>query len=147
MFIIIRGQRAAEMAYEACLDTGNHIIISVACPGSEVNFKKDLNPYCLDILKINFDDCDNSNSELIEMKIEDANNIWEFIKKYENKIEGIIVHCLAGMSRSAAIAAAISEKYNGHDSNIFKTHTPNMHVYRMMINSMYNLKEKELIEV
>jgi protein-tyrosine phosphatase len=56
--------------------------------------------------------------------------------------QGIIVHCEAGQSRSAAIAAALAMHYNGDDREFWgaqmygRVFTPNAHVYRVMSDTM-----------
>jgi protein-tyrosine phosphatase len=48
----------------------------------------------------------------------------------------VICHCIAGMSRSAGMAAAISKFYLGDDAKFFKAKTPNMLVYRLMLKAL-----------
>ncbi len=72
------------------------------------------------------------------MKYEDAKKIAEFVSQNKDKI--IIVHCDAGQSRSAGVAAAISRYYNNDESEYFDNprYTPNMLCYRLMMNAMIN---------
>jgi hypothetical protein len=48
----------------------------------------------------------------------------------------LICHCEAGVSRSAAIAAAGSKYFNGDDSFFFEHYYPNEYVYNMMTNNV-----------
>lgn len=52
----------------------------------------------------------------------------------------IVVHCRAGVSRSAAVAAALHKVLNGSDEPIFgsRRYRPNMRVYRMLLNEWYD---------
>lgn len=67
------------------------------------------------------------------MTLDDAELITDVIER--NLDKHIIVHCDAGQSRSAGIAAALSKYYNGSDEEFFNNPhmTPNMLCYRLMM--------------
>lgn len=110
-------------------------------------------PFCsatnnvVDICSVLFFDLDNT-YPIKEglMKHKDAKKIAEFISKYEDK--NIIVHCDAGQSRSAGVAAAISRYYNNYDFEYFENpcYTPNMFCYRLMMNAMMNYDLRKEME-
>lgn len=66
-----------------------------------------------------------------------AYQIIYFIRNNYNSDVKIIVHCGAGQSRSAGIAAAILKYYTNDDRIIFNNHkyTPNMLFYRQVLNA------------
>lgn len=71
----------------------------------------------------------------------DAVRIAETVFKYKDKVSQIIVHCDAGISRSAGVAAAISKFFNNDDMIFFTTiYTPNMTCYSEVL---FALHEKE----
>ncbi len=70
-----------------------------------------------------------------------AQNIFDFVEIYKKDVNLIIVHCEAGISRSAGVAGALSLIYNGSDEYYFKKYLPNMFVYRKILN-MYHLQMK-----
>ncbi len=73
-----------------------------------------------------------------------AKEILSFIELRKNnngKEEMIVVHCEAGISRSAGVAGALSLIYNGSDQYYFDKFLPNMLVYRKILN-MYHLQLK-----
>ncbi len=78
----------------------------------------------------------------------DAQQILNFIHRNEtlynrNKTSNVIVHCEAGISRSAGVAGALSLIYNGSDQYYFDKFLPNMFVYRKILNIyMRNKNEK-----
>lgn len=72
-----------------------------------------------------------------------ANEVWDFIEEIWDKVDVLMLHCLLGQSRSPAIAAAISKVKYGVDQDFFDFHTPNMTVYRIMLNVA---NERGLIE-
>ena len=63
-----------------------------------------------------------------------ADKILEFVSTYALDIDLIVVHCEAGISRSAGCAAALSLIYNKEDQYYFDNYLPNMLVYRKIIN-------------
>lgn len=85
------------------------------------------------VLRLAFDDVDGGGWA---MTAEDARQIAQFVA--ENKDRLIIVHCDAGVSRSAGIAAALLKFYNGDDTQIFDNpkYCPNMLCYRLMLNQL-----------
>jgi len=65
-----------------------------------------------------------------------AMQILEFVSDMWDKAEVFMAHCDAGQSRSPAIAAAIENIYygSGADQHWFNTKTPNMLVYRKILD-------------
>ena len=63
-----------------------------------------------------------------------ADKILEFVSTYASDVDLIVVHCEAGISRSAGCAAALSLIYNKEDQYYFDNFLPNMLVYRKIIN-------------
>lgn len=98
----------------------------------------DLNRHGL--LRLSFHDIDRADTGLKERTIseEDGKSIIEFVERYQGY--PIIVHCEAGRSRSAAVAAALDCIYNGDDTRWFNDpwYYPNMLVYRTVINAYQN---------
>ena len=63
-----------------------------------------------------------------------AQRIWNFVNSVWDKVEILLVHCLAGVSRSPAVAAAIARMKYGDDQLYFDRYLPNRLVYRTMLN-------------
>lgn len=76
----------------------------------------------------------------VPMQPWDADEIAGFVKTIANVflIDTLIVHCEAGMSRSAGVAAAIMKWLNNDDTPIFDVprYRPNMRCYRMTLNAL-----------
>ena len=108
-------------------------------------------PFCsksnqvLAILELSFSDADDpkgldvyghevTSNDL--MSDEDGRKIAEFLNKHKDT--DVIVHCDAGISRSAGIGSAILKAYTGDDSAIFDDgyHMPNMWCYRKTLNAL-----------
>jgi protein tyrosine phosphatase len=76
---------------------------------------------------------------------EDADRIIEFVNRHVNNVDEIIVHCGAGVSRSAGVCAALMLILNGNDSAIFNNgkFCPNMHCYRLVLESYFGRYDKK----
>jgi protein-tyrosine phosphatase len=61
----------------------------------------------------------------------DAQKIVAFVKEVAPNVEGIIVHCRAGISRSAAVAKWICGEYGVHFNAKYSKY--NDFVYRLMV--------------
>lgn len=77
------------------------------------------------------------------MSDEDANRVVTFVNLHKDA--DLIVHCDAGISRSAGVAAAIMKAVNGDDSPIFDNgrYRPNMWCYRKVLTAFMNMKGEE----
>lgn len=66
--------------------------------------------------------------------LELAREVVDFVNLHENNIETLLVHCEAGLSRSPAIAAAISEIFEiGSAEFYFEKYMPNILVYKILM--------------
>ena len=132
-----------------------HIIISINCPGDEPARIR-TNRATLGRLNLFVWDIDtivpgvtfqyNGKSYLSDdvppehlFQPEHAKQIIDLVEAHP-EAEDYVVHCTAGRSRSAAVAAALSKVLLGTDSSIFnnKRFNPNMRVYRMVLEEWYN---------
>ena len=111
------------------------VVISISTPFDRHSEKIYPSPYnkIVAVLPLLFDDVDGGKDC---MTAEDAQKIAAFVKRHEGK--KIIVHCDAGVSRSAGIAAAILKHYTGDDRKIFDSprYCPNMLCYRLTLNAL-----------
>lgn len=86
------------------------------------------------ILRLSFNDVDKDGFGA--MLSNDANSIVRFCLNWLPQTN-LIVHCEAGISRSAGVCAAILKWYEGSDMQIFGNtyYRPNMHCYREVLNA------------
>jgi predicted protein tyrosine phosphatase len=68
---------------------------------------------------------------------EQAVQIVDFVERIKDKVNGFLIHCEAGVSRSAAVAAAIELIVNGSSDRILndRRYSPNQCVYRKLIQA------------
>ncbi|MEI8194537.1 MAG: hypothetical protein WCI73_01370 [Phycisphaerae bacterium] len=69
------------------------------------------------------------------MTPEQASQIWTFVDQHMAKVGVIVVHCEQGMSRSPAVAAAISKSLGLDESRFWSEYQPNRHVYRSVLHA------------
>lgn len=81
-----------------------------------------------------FDDIDKPLQGYILMTDTHAQFILGFIKTYKD-INLVLVNCEAGISRSTAIAAALSKIFGQPDNDFFKFYQPNRFVYRKILDN------------
>jgi hypothetical protein len=111
------------------------IIISISSP--YLHYDNDIyqseENKVVSILPLAFFDAEEGDDIMTEA---DAEKIKEFLLEYPNY--DIIVHCDAGVSRSAGVGAAILRWLTGDDDYIFDSGKffPNMHCYRMTLNAL-----------
>lgn len=100
---------------------------------------------CVGQLKMKFYDFDTEQGQeiydvfLFEKK--EASDILTFVDCVKDKIDILCVNCVAGVSRSAGVASALSKIYFGNDDYYFKNYCPNMRVYRYILNEYYKNRD------
>ena len=113
------------------------VVISINDPGESMPpLEYDRNR--IDILPLYVHDIDSVNLEekgYVLFNKSHAEDIIEFSERYKDKVNTIVVHCGAGISRSAGVGAALLRIYNGSDEEIFGSsrYIPNRHIYNTII--------------
>ena len=137
--------RAMAMRYCMRPHTEEAVMISISDPRMNYYaepFISETNKL-IDILRLSFSDADApgldvyGNAVAVDdlMTDDDARTVTDFVRKYRDK--NIIVHCDAGISRSAGIAAGILKLFTGDDFQIFDNpyYHPNMWCYRKILDN------------
>jgi predicted protein tyrosine phosphatase len=62
-----------------------------------------------------------------------AGEILDFVARVWDKVEVLLIHCDVGLSRSLAVAAALSRIYYGDDGSWFELDFPNRLVYEVLV--------------
>ena len=89
------------------------------------------------ILYLHFDDVDKGKPNYINET--HANEIKNFVKSIrDNNYQNLVVHCGAGVSRSAGVAAALMKYLYDDDWPVFNSpkYQPNMTCYRMVLEKL-----------
>lgn len=129
-------RKAQSYSYHQNID--DCIIISTNESNSKpTNFDR-TNPKIKGILRLYFDDISEPTEGHLTMSEDDAKKIHRFVDAYKDKVNTIIVHCAAGVSRSAGVACALSIYLNGSDRDIWTSgeYHPNSLCYKMMLKEL-----------
>ncbi len=128
-----------------------HVVVSINCPGEDPA-KFQANELTLGRVNVFFWDLDKVPSEGMGKDVPeehlcqptDAQAIVDLIDAHPTA-ERVVVHCTAGKSRSAAVAAALMKAIEGDDGPIFNNprYKPNMRVYRMVLNAWHDKHGEE----
>jgi predicted protein tyrosine phosphatase len=117
-----------------------YVVISIRSPGDRILH---LRPDALRLARINLDFWDTTPAWEAQlgmpaevMTSSQAERIAAFVTKYADRAT-IVIHCLAGVSRSAGVAAAISAACDGDDAAFLSSrHEPNPHVRDLVMLAM-----------
>ena len=144
-FAVMSRENCKKWCYQKHVDKS--LIISIsdnwAAPNKVFESKDNR---VVDILRLYFDDIDCERRDLFHgMTDADAQKIADFIAKHKanfgnssESIQKIIVHCNAGVSRSAGVCAAISKYLTGDDEAFFAGgYRPNMFCYSKVLKALY----------
>lgn len=96
--------------------------------------------FLIGLLRLEFDDIDTYTEGHKLFNSKQALQILDFVESVKDEIDILVVHCLAGVSRSAGVAAAIDDLYIKSDKSWFTIKSPNYHVYRTMHNAQRTVK-------
>ena len=107
----------------------NWAVISITDVGTN---DAQLNQGWLDVLRLGFDDIDHEIAGYVLMGDLHARAIIQFVMRMhdDKRCEGILVHCWAGVSRSAAVAKWIAERYKLRFPDGYEY--ANQHVYMLL---------------
>lgn len=139
-FEVMSRANARKMSFKPDID--KCIIVSITDTESDINHFA-LNKNIRAVLNLKFDDVDFGDDNCITPQ--DGVKIIDFVNKHINDVEKIVVHCEAGVSRSAGVCAALMLIVNGDDNQIFDNakFCPNMSCYRTVLETYYGSYDKE----
>ena len=113
-FVISRIIFVSRIAAENTIGWGNWAVISITEPGSSFGEAKLLDGWFA-VHRANFHDVDPARpygEPHVPMNERHTKGIVAFIHEVAPHVEGILVHCKAGVSRSAAVAKWIADNYD-----------------------------------
>jgi|SRR5579884_723730 len=147
-FLVLSRKEAREVAPQE-----PYIVIAIADRDGEHADLAD-SPHCLAVLRLRFDDTETTDFGGYPMTRKHALKIVRFVREYREPAQLIVCQCEQGISRSAAVAAALSSWIQKEDARFFRLYQPNRHVYRLILDVAYrsdlhssvNKKNAQLIE-
>lgn len=93
---------------EAQQALSNWAVISITAPNEP---EASLQPGWASILRLEFADTDNAAEVEVAFNDVHARTVVDFVRGLDPQVQGIFVHCYAGISRSAAVAKFIADTY------------------------------------
>lgn len=136
--IMSRREAIAYSKDEGILKT---VIISITEPNvPDIVFAD--NEQIYRVLSMHFADSEENFATSIQP--EQARRIVEFVLNVKDNVESILVHCEAGQSRSAGVAAALMLWLNGDDSPVWNDtfrFYPNQRCYDMVLEAIREVDE------
>jgi len=137
--IVLNRKQARELTYNDF--SLNRVIISISSQWDNPPVFNSQNHSIREVCYCNFDDEEVGENIMTDR---DAEKIANFAKKWWDKCDQIVVHCDAGVSRSAGVAGAILKHFTGSDAQIFYDwfYVPNMLCYRKVLNALHKLEEE-----
>ena len=94
-----------------------------------------------DIDQRHIDDWPNLVKEYVIFTTDHARQILDFLHRVENQVECVVVHCGAGVSRSAGVAFFIADKYGIEK---FKRAYKNYKIYNKLVYSTLTKVDNEV---
>ncbi len=134
MEFIVASQLDVEEGIEV---EGACAVISIRDPGNPKP-KIIIKGRCVGVLYLEFHDAEwvqgvDLPKDIVLMKTWQACQIWGFFEEHRRQIDTMVIHCYAGISRSPAVAAALSEACGERTRRFFVSHQPNTHVYERLL--------------
>lgn len=81
----------------------------------------------VDLLQLRFDDITMERDGWKPISDDQAKQVWEFVEKVWDKVDLLMIHCHAGLSRSTACGLVISEKYHPEYAHLYEVfYMPNI---------------------
>ena len=119
-----------------------HVVISITSAPTDLA-RIPASPRLRGVLRLSFADVvePEADDRLVLFDAEHARAILEFVTAHRPSIERILVHCDAGVSRSPAVAAALTRALGGDDADWFVRYRPNPRVYRGVLAAFGILTE------
>lgn len=123
---------ADEAAEQGAL-TDTYAVISIQDFHTQgFGFQFTENQFCMGVLTLMFDDIVTQVEGAVLFNDEMGDKIIEFIERYKNSVDTLLIHCYAGQSRSRAVGAFAVEMLGGDNSKYFEEETPNQYIYDVL---------------
>jgi predicted protein tyrosine phosphatase len=122
-----------------------YAVISITDPDyPEANLQDD--PNCVAVLRLAFHDFTEEPEELLRLAPDEiehfvlpdphhAREIVRFYREVAPQIQKLVIHCEAGVSRSAAVGAALAHCLRQPDEQFYSRSHPNHRVRRLVIEA------------
>jgi predicted protein tyrosine phosphatase len=117
-----------------------HVVISISEPRAPLARYPD-SPHRLGMLRLSFHDASIELPDREMFSTQHARQIIEFVRDQRDGAKLIVCQCEAGISRSAAVAAALSHWLCGDGAIFFHHYSPNRLVYARLLEAVAAAEE------
>lgn len=132
-FVVLSRKDAAKFV---CQEP--YVVISITDPDSPDETLIP-NENLKDVCRIKFFDTTKEDDlDLIPFGDDNLKKVLSFFYKWKDDPVLFVVHCEAGISRSAGVASALSLYLNKTDKEFFNRLHPNMLVYRKIVTALFS---------
>lgn len=139
-FIVLSQKEVLGTEYTSIKEP--HLLISIRNIGQELDLIK--SPYCKSTLVLNFDDVEDIN-EKNYFTMAQGREVIDFVNNHCHKADLIVCHCYAGISRSVAVASALSKIINHKDDMVYSVGFANSLVYIAVLESYFLERSPEKV--
>lgn len=115
-------------------------VISITTPGDAPADLPEDPDIVRGVLRLQFHDLNEDVEDFKAMTPEQAKEVVEFLLNLP-PVACVLVHCDAGISRSAGVAAAISRALYGGDSYFFINYLPNRRCYKLVLEAFLEMTD------
>jgi hypothetical protein len=115
-------------------------MISITEPDEKVKFTYDWEF----LLRLYFHDLVKPYPTYVLFSSEQAHQILDWLEVHENTLRGVYVHCVAGISRSAAVGMFIADMYEISGFNYFEAGAYNKLVYQTLSDALFERRGRRL---
>ena len=114
-----------------------HVVISIRDPDRKPARIKE-HAGLRGVLRLAFDDAEPCEDLELPRSVRlmteaDAAAVWRFVDEHKARAALLVVHCEMGLSRSPAVAAAVTRALGGDDGPFFDEYLPNRFVYDLLL--------------
>lgn len=116
---------------------GSYVVITIADPGMSRAAVKN-QPGLLDVLSLHFHDAEpwlGNPPNIRLMDEQDARDIRDFVMQWKDQADALVLNCVAGMSRSPAVAIGICQAMGWDCRHIIEDSQPNAYVLDLVLET------------
>lgn len=119
------------------------LLISIIDPNRD-DLEDQLSSRYRDMLTLKFSDSNCPDFDETIFNLSHANEIVDFLNKHDKSFDFLVVHCTAGISRSAAVASGILFWFGMDNSKYKKSkdYKPNYYIYNFMVRYLYEIERE-----
>lgn len=116
-----------------------YAVVSITGPDQRMEKALGDRPQCRGVIHLQFDDIEHVSPNdyyTALMTEEQAQEVVKFVQEAVEHVSLLVIHCEAGMSRSAGVGAALGLYYHQSDRHFHEWYWPNAHVKSLVLRAL-----------